>query len=439
MSTKAAPALSPIVLALMEDEEETSAILASPPTKAIPTPDPLLVRKAINYELSLAKEPSRSNRGIVVGLFDRGDLVRVADSRENDYRAVIDIYSTGKPPGKATTSVRLMDVDGSEFTFVGPTQLARLTRIGILDKRAGFVLKSFGKVESEVESGVQPSEQPMAQGKPVTESKVEVGAVEPQPLTAKQVAALPPTIPLGTTTRVRFHKGDRITATLAKDGKLTIKDDAGSIETYESVGYYYKVMLRRPMPSDQASLILDMGIELGDAQTQDSPVLQASSKPKRGGASTASPNTDKSKAQPSAGRVDESPSDRESPEAGTDSNGQDDQNDEDNDMKSNTSRKNRVPANFKMSAGTKAKAAKAAAKAAKPKHAARTKPGPKDLPICGCGCGDQCGSVKSRFLPGHDARFHGYVAKIKDGRLKYAELPTDEARRLVKKAIAAGE
>jgi hypothetical protein len=44
------------------------------------------------------------------------------------------------------------------------------------------------------------------------------------------------------------------------------------------------------------------------------------------------------------------------------------------------------------------------------------------LPKCQCGCGEMVGSPKSRFRMGHDARFHGRVTKLADGRLKMADL-----------------
>lgn len=58
----------------------------------------------------------------------------------------------------------------------------------------------------------------------------------------------------------------------------------------------------------------------------------------------------------------------------------------------------------------------AAAKAkanAKPKAETKMKP-------CGCGCGE---NVKKRFAMGHDARFHGWLKRVGDGRMKLSELP----------------
>jgi hypothetical protein len=45
---------------------------------------------------------------------------------------------------------------------------------------------------------------------------------------------------------------------------------------------------------------------------------------------------------------------------------------------------------------------------------------PKFLNACGCGCGQPC---KSRFLPGHDAKLHGWVKKLAAGVMSLDELP----------------
>jgi len=42
--------------------------------------------------------------------------------------------------------------------------------------------------------------------------------------------------------------------------------------------------------------------------------------------------------------------------------------------------------------------------------------------FCRCGCGEKV-TPGRRYRPGHDARFHGRIKKIKDGRLKLSELP----------------
>ena len=59
---------------------------------------------------------------------------------------------------------------------------------------------------------------------------------------------------------------------------------------------------------------------------------------------------------------------------------------------------------------------------------------------CLCGCGKKPKNLNpddtARFLPGHDARFYAWALKVGDGRLKYADLPNDEARKNVKAAIA---
>lgn len=44
---------------------------------------------------------------------------------------------------------------------------------------------------------------------------------------------------------------------------------------------------------------------------------------------------------------------------------------------------------------------------------------------CGCGCGTL---VKGRFAIGHDARFHGWIKRVGDGRMTIAELPEQVKR-----------
>jgi hypothetical protein len=59
------------------------------------------------------------------------------------------------------------------------------------------------------------------------------------------------------------------------------------------------------------------------------------------------------------------------------------------------------------------------------KKAAR-KPSPKkpaaEAALCHCGCGEPVAKGRS-FRQGHDARFHGRVAKLADGRLSIEDLP----------------
>jgi len=57
-------------------------------------------------------------------------------------------------------------------------------------------------------------------------------------------------------------------------------------------------------------------------------------------------------------------------------------------------------------------AKKAAKKAAKPARAAKA---PKTVRNCACGCGTE---TTGHFAPGHDARVHGWIAKLADGRIE---------------------
>jgi hypothetical protein len=61
--------------------------------------------------------------------------------------------------------------------------------------------------------------------------------------------------------------------------------------------------------------------------------------------------------------------------------------------------------------------------------AAQSQKGKKPTRECFCGCGNP---TQSRFVPGHDARFHGWARKVAKGELDrdlvMATLPHDEAR-----------
>lgn len=59
----------------------------------------------------------------------------------------------------------------------------------------------------------------------------------------------------------------------------------------------------------------------------------------------------------------------------------------------------------------------------------RTKKAPKEPTGCWCGCG---GLTKSRFVPGHDAKFHSRAKKVARGEAtmedEIASLPHDDAK-----------
>lgn len=74
------------------------------------------------------------------------------------------------------------------------------------------------------------------------------------------------------------------------------------------------------------------------------------------------------------------------------------------------------------------------AKAAKVKKAPKVKT-PVTLNMCGCGCG---AAVKSKFQMGHDARFHGWLKRLKDGRMKPTDLPPAVAKLLLLKKDGEG-
>lgn len=62
--------------------------------------------------------------------------------------------------------------------------------------------------------------------------------------------------------------------------------------------------------------------------------------------------------------------------------------------------------------------AAAKAKSAKP---------PRTVRKCACGCGEE---TMSYFAPGHDGRWHGWVAKLADGRLTPEDLSAQQRRSL---------
>lgn len=65
-----------------------------------------------------------------------------------------------------------------------------------------------------------------------------------------------------------------------------------------------------------------------------------------------------------------------------------------------------------------AKPVKAANKVAKVKV-------PKAVRACACGCG---GETSGFFCPGHDARMHGWIAKLADGRIEPKDIPYPSTR-----------
>lgn len=60
------------------------------------------------------------------------------------------------------------------------------------------------------------------------------------------------------------------------------------------------------------------------------------------------------------------------------------------------------------------KAGKSMAKKAKAATAAKKDKATKTVRKCACGCG---GETTGYFVPGHDARFHGWIKKLADGRI----------------------
>lgn len=64
--------------------------------------------------------------------------------------------------------------------------------------------------------------------------------------------------------------------------------------------------------------------------------------------------------------------------------------------------------------GKMAKKAKSKANG-KANGAAKRERTPKTVRSCACGCGAE---TTGHFAPGHDARYHGWLTKLKDGRIQ---------------------
>lgn len=61
---------------------------------------------------------------------------------------------------------------------------------------------------------------------------------------------------------------------------------------------------------------------------------------------------------------------------------------------------------------------------------------PKPAQICQCGCG---GTTKGgRFVPGHDARLHGWALRVSRGLVKLEDIKHEGERAAVKAHLAAG-
>lgn len=59
---------------------------------------------------------------------------------------------------------------------------------------------------------------------------------------------------------------------------------------------------------------------------------------------------------------------------------------------------------------------------------------PKPVRPCECGCG---GSTKSRFVPGHDGRLHGWVLRVERGVIKLADIQPEGVQIAVAAALRA--
>lgn len=89
-----------------------------------------------------------------------------------------------------------------------------------------------------------------------------------------------------------------------------------------------------------------------------------------------------------------------------------------------------------MKNATKPAKAEKAVKEVKPKEVKEKKaPVEKVINDCQCGCGGKTGS---KFVPGHDARFHGWEKKIARGEMKFSEIPASAAKIMKSAGIVQG-
>jgi hypothetical protein len=58
---------------------------------------------------------------------------------------------------------------------------------------------------------------------------------------------------------------------------------------------------------------------------------------------------------------------------------------------------------------------------------ARVPKAPKQLRNCACGCGTE---TSGYFAPGHDAKLHGWIAKLSDGRMEPKDIPATTRAKL---------
>jgi hypothetical protein len=54
---------------------------------------------------------------------------------------------------------------------------------------------------------------------------------------------------------------------------------------------------------------------------------------------------------------------------------------------------------------------------------AKVEKGPKLLNACGCGCEQPTRTSSGKFIPGHDAKLHGLIKKLKEGKARLTEAP----------------
>lgn len=218
----------------------------------------------------------------------------------------------------------------------------------------------------------------------------------------------------------RFHdpRTGVQTAFLESTGRLHIKDGAGSLEIWEHARYFMVDCMRQNPGKSPDELLKQLTGIFGPPQkvvpkgeidyTQGRPRNKSSSSSLSGHSSSshlAGPTGPLSTNQP--------PSDADE-ELSSDSG-------DDNDM----AKANKKAAaaggagKVRMLGAPKSKGATPARHKSATKKADASPSGPpKD---CGCGCGQQCGSPKSTFLPGHDARFHGWIKKYSKGLMKLSE------------------
>lgn len=180
----------------------------------------------------------------------------------------------------------------------------------------------------------------------------------------------------------RFKDGGVITAVLDENGKLSLRDESGGIELYQSWGHYVTdITGEKPVKGGEDDVLAQLGLTLGVPEE----IIVDAGESRR--TQTATKNVKEK------GEETEVADAKKVVKSGA----------------GNTAKPKPV------------KGAKAPKADKKPVKKISTVPA-GDLPECLCGCGSKVLNAARQFLQGHDSRFHGYIKRIERGEMKASEL-----------------